>query len=124
MNKEAIIKGKKALIGWVCMLTNMSDSFWFQPFREGGWGTADVISHFISWDKFVIENRIKPLIKEEALPKIKVDVQAMNDAASLYARSGISKEDLIEECISMREELVSLLEKISVDVRVSKMICP
>ncbi|WP_445491704.1 DinB family protein [Niallia sp. 03133] len=112
MNKEAIINEKKSLIAWVLSLKNLSDSIWFQPFKKGAWGTADVIAHFISWDRFIIENRIKPLLTGEAFPAVQVDVEATNQAASDYARLGIKKEDLIDEFISTREELILLLEKI------------
>jgi hypothetical protein len=112
MNKESIMKEKMRLVKWSRSLKNISYDLWFQPFHEGAWGIADVIAHFISWDKFMMENRVSYLLRNEDFPKINVDAEAINKEASNYARSGISKEDLIDEFISVREELVAQLEKI------------
>jgi hypothetical protein len=112
MNKESILKENLSFVEWCSTLKNLSNDIWFKPFKEGSWGTADVISHFISWDKFILENRISYILREERVPKINVDVEAMNKAASNYARSGISKEDLINQFISVRKELVSHIDTI------------
>lgn len=106
---------KKRIVDWANSLKNISDDLWFKPFHEGAWGIADVISHFISWDKFVIENRISYLVRKECIPQITVDVEMMNNDASNYARSGIIKEDLISELISVREELINLIGGIQSD---------
>jgi hypothetical protein len=112
LSKQTVIHNKKALIEWVSSLKNLSMDQWFKPLREGGWGTADVISHFISWDRFIMNFRLKYLLKEENFPNVKIDVQDMNDNASVYARSGVSKEDLIDTFISVRTELITLLNRI------------
>jgi hypothetical protein len=112
MNKESILKENLSLIEWCNSLKNLSNERWFKPFRNGSWGTADVISHFISWDKFIIENRISYILRDERIPKINVDVEAINKEASNYARSGITKEDLINQFISVRKKLVSIIDTI------------
>lgn len=112
LDKESIIQEKRNLVDWVLSLKNISNDLWFKPFREGSWGIADVISHFISWDKFIIKNRISYLLRGECSPNIDVDVEFINKEASEYVRSGILKDDLIDEFISVREELVNLIEKI------------
>ncbi|MFE8700110.1 DinB family protein [Cytobacillus sp. FJAT-54145] len=109
MNKEKIINEKSKLIDWVHSLEDISDDLWFKPFREGAWGTAEVISHFISWDKFVMENRLNYLLKDEAFPIVSVDINEINLEAAKYARSGISKLELVQEFITIRKELISLL---------------
>lgn len=86
MNKESIMKEKISLIEWSLTLKNISNDLWFKPFREGSWGTADVISHFISWDKFMIENRISFLLRDEGFPKIDINAKLINKEASEYAR--------------------------------------
>lgn len=109
MKKEDIMKEMLRLVEWVQTLKATPDELWFQPFREGSWATADVISHFISWDHFLIESRISYLLKNEPFPNIPVDVEEINKEASIYARSGITKEQLINELISIRHRLVTLL---------------
>ncbi|MEH7332891.1 DinB family protein [Neobacillus drentensis] len=112
MSKEMIIKEKMSLMEWSNTLKNIPESLWFKPFREGAWGTADVISHFIFWDQFVIKNRIHFLLNNEDFPKILIDADEINKQASNYARSGILQEELINEFICTRKELVTLLKKI------------
>lgn len=110
MDKEGIIQEKRNLVHWVLSLKNISNDLWLKPFREGAWGIADVISHFISWDKFIINNRMSYLMRDECFPNFTVDVEFINKEASKYARSGISKDDLINEFISVREELLNLID--------------
>ncbi|MFT4415778.1 DinB family protein [Fredinandcohnia humi] len=112
MEKERVCNAKRVLLEWVMSLQSLSNEIWFKPFKEGAWGTADVISHFISWDRFVIENRIHPLLKGESFPDIQVVADEVNKEASNYARSGISKEELLEEFSSVRKQLLSEIENI------------
>ncbi|MFC4799264.1 DinB family protein [Neobacillus sp. GCM10023253] len=112
MRKDQIIKEKISLIEWVDSLKEISNDLWFMPFKEGAWGIADVISHFISWDKFLITNRVACIYLNEEFPALTIDVEAVNKNASQYARSGISKEELITEFITVRKELVSFLQKV------------
>ncbi|MCA1041966.1 DinB family protein [Bacillus infantis] len=112
MRKEEIIEEKAKFIGWVQSLEQMEDQLWFLPFREGSWGTAAVVSHFITWDRFVISRRMPVLMSKEKIPSEKINADAMNMEARNYARLGISKQKLISEFAEAREELLSLLEKL------------
>ncbi|MFJ5714490.1 DinB family protein [Neobacillus sp. NPDC093127] len=112
MKKEDIIKEKLALIDRLHSLKTLSDDLWFLPFREGSWGIADVISHFIAWDQFMIDNRISYLLKNEPFPQMVIDVEEINRAASSYARSGITKNQLIDEFISVRNQLLTLINQL------------
>lgn len=112
MRKEEIIEEKSSFIDWVNSLAQMDEEIWFLPFREGSWGTADVVSHFITWDRFIISRRMPALLSKEKIPSEKIDADAMNMEAGHYARSGISKKVLISEFAEAREELLSLLEKL------------
>ncbi|MDX8365208.1 DinB family protein [Cytobacillus sp. IB215665] len=115
MCKDYIIERKLMLTDWSQSLNNMSDELWLKPIKKGSWATADIISHFKLWDMFLIENRLSYLVRGEAFPKIEVDVEGMNKKASDYARSGISKNDLIDEFISVRKELVSIINHFPVE---------
>ena len=55
MEKECILEEKLSLIEWCQTLKFMFSDVWFQPFRKGLWGIADVISHFIVWDEFLMK---------------------------------------------------------------------
>jgi hypothetical protein len=113
LKKEEIIAAKLQIAVWADSLKSISEELWVLPFREGSWGIADVIAHFISWDRFIIENRVSYLLKNQTLPKMDIDENEINRAASQYARSGIMKGQLIDEFISTRQRLVSLLEELS-----------
>ncbi len=52
-------------------------------------GIADVISHFIVWDTFLIKHRIPYFISGRSVPNVPIDVEEMNKGAIKYARSGI-----------------------------------
>jgi hypothetical protein len=112
MKKEEVIAAKLQIADWADSLKSISDELWFLPFREGSWGIADVVAHFISWDRFIIENRVSYLIKNQPVPKLNIDEEEINRGASNYARSGIIKDLLINEFISIRHQLVSLLERL------------
>lgn len=112
MHKQQILDDLTHLIAWCESLKELTDDLWFKSFKEGSWGTADVISHFISWDQFLLDYRIPFIIHSEDFPTVKVDTDTINLEASRYAHSGISKEHLINECILIRKKLVSLIESI------------
>ncbi|RZT15510.1 DinB family protein [Fictibacillus sp. BK138] len=113
MEKDLILQQKIEFIHWVTTLEEMSDEQWFQPLKPGTlWGTADIISHLLFWDRFVIENRLSFLLENKKFPRLSVDAEERNLAASNYARAGISKVELIEEYVTTARELVSLIGKI------------
>ncbi|MED1559060.1 DinB family protein [Bacillus paramycoides] len=112
MEKERILEEKLSLIEWCQTLKGISDDIWFQSFRKGSWGTVDVISHFIVWDEFLMKYRMLYLIGSQYVPDVSTDVEEMNKSAMKYARSGISKEELIEQFISTRKQLVDQINQI------------
>ena len=113
MDKVSIIEENLKLADWCGSLKGLTDEVWFSTFREGSWGIADVISHFISWDQFLLRYRLPSMITGDEFPEIKVKVETINTEASQYARRpGVMKTVLIEECIAKRKELVSQVVKI------------
>ena len=112
MDKPQIIEEKLSLIAWSESLKGLADDVWFSSFKEGSWGIADVISHFISWDQFLLDYRLPFIIRSEEIPAVKVDVEEINGVASRYARSGITRVSLINDFIATRSEVVSQIENI------------
>ncbi|MBM6617720.1 DinB family protein [Bacillus suaedaesalsae] len=110
MKKTDIILEHEQLVDWVKSLHSINETFWFMPFSEGKWGTADVISHFITWDRFMQQYRFPYIEKELPFPKIDINLEKMNKDASVYARSGIGKGDLIEKYIETRGQVVQKLK--------------
>jgi hypothetical protein len=117
VNKTKILTEKRVVSSWVnSLLDEMSDALWFEPFSEGKWGTADVISHFITWDRFFLEHRIPYIQKGLPFPKIDINVEKINKDSSVYARSGIGKKELIQEYAETRGAVLSLLEEIPEEI--------
>ncbi|MBE5106751.1 DinB family protein [Bacillus thuringiensis] len=112
MKKENIVDEKLSLIEWCQTLKEICDDLWFQPFKKGSWGIADVISHFIVWDEFLMKYRISCFLSTQSVPNISIDVEGMNKGAIKYARSGISKEELIDEFSFTRKQLVDQIKRI------------
>ncbi|CAI8847455.1 DinB family protein [Bacillus pseudomycoides] len=112
MDKESILKEKLSLIEWCQGLKDLPDDIWFLSLRKGSWGIADVISHFIIWDKFLMQYRLPYFISGESLPHVSIDVEEMNKGAINYARSGISKEEVINQLVFTRKRLVSLIKRV------------
>lgn len=97
MKKENILEEKLNIIGWCQTLQQVPDDIWFQALREDSWAIADVISHFIVWDVFLIKDRIPYFISGQSVPNVPIDVEEMNKGAIKYARSGFSKEGLLNQ---------------------------
>ncbi|MGG0261816.1 DinB family protein [Bacillus mycoides] len=111
MEKECILEEKLSLIEWCQTLKCVTNDVWFEPFRKGSWAIADVISHFIVWDEFLIKYRIL-FVSGKSVPIVPTDVEEMNKGAIKYARSGISKEELIDQFSFTRKQLVDQIERI------------
>ncbi|PQZ57778.1 hypothetical protein CQZ94_08030 [Bacillus sp. MYb209] len=112
MEKECILEKKLSLIEWCQTFKGVTNDVWFESFRKGSWGIADVISHFIVWDEFLMKYRIPYFISRQSVPNVPTDVEEMNKSAMRYARSGISKEELIDQFISTRKQLVDQINQI------------
>ncbi|RIW38511.1 GNAT family N-acetyltransferase [Bacillus salacetis] len=110
MRKEKIINQKRELAEWVLIFKQLPDNLWFKPFKEGSWGTAEVISHFLHWDQFVIDNRLIPFLRNEQPPQADVTVDRLNETAAVLARS-MNKEDLIDLFVNIRKELTGYLQE-------------
>ena len=105
MEKESILEEKLSLIEWCQTFKCVTHDEWFESFRKGSWGIADVISHFIVWDEFLIKHRIPYFISGQSVPNVPINVEEINKGAIKYARSGISKEELIDEFSCTRKQL-------------------
>jgi hypothetical protein len=116
MYKEELLREIRAVSQWIKSLhEEMSDSIWFESLTEGKWATADVISHFITWDRFMLEHRLPYIQKAIPFPKLDINPEKMNMDSSVYARSGIDKQRLLQEYVNTREVVISQLEELTED---------
>lgn len=110
MGKAELLKEKRDFSYWVLSLEELDNRLWFQPFSEGKWATADVVSHFNTWDRFFLEHRMPYILKNIPFHKIDINPEEMNRDASRYARSGISKHELLNEFNETRNMVIEWLE--------------
>lgn len=108
MNKVEITQAYESLNQWFQSLTNVEEQKWFEPISEGKWSMAAVISHLLFWDRFSLEERFPFMKKAASLPPFP-EFQTVNDKAREYAESGIMKNELLQELIHTRMELLSVI---------------
>ncbi|MGD7021287.1 DinB family protein [Rossellomorea vietnamensis] len=107
--KDKIIEKNRRIAEWALSLKGLPGDVWFRPFKEGSWGTAEVIAHLMFWDYNVIDSRLKPFLQSEKLSESKLDVQKINDNAAAYARK-TDKQEVIDEFVNARIDLIGLIE--------------
>ncbi|HDX9577046.1 TPA: DinB family protein [Bacillus pseudomycoides] len=107
---HCVIGELNQLIPFLISLEEVSEKVLFSPICEGKWSTAAIISHFMYWDRYILEERLDGMVNGELLSKTKVNVEEMNRLAEEYAHSGISKVQLIREICETRQKLLDSLE--------------
>lgn len=106
LGKETIDRYKQFL-AWSDTLLDLDDNIWQTPISKGKATVAEIISHLQNWDDYLIHTVI-PAIKEgEGMVFPAFD--SFNQKAYEYARSGISKQRLLNEFKQTRLQLVELL---------------
>lgn len=110
--ERSILKEYSSLPEWLHQtVRNVSDETFFIPIKPSKWSSAEIISHLRAWDMFLLEDRLPYIRKEARLDKLSVHIEDINSEAAKYARSGVSKEDLVEETITVRQEVVASLQE-------------
>ncbi|MED1205790.1 DinB family protein [Heyndrickxia acidicola] len=92
---------------WVKSLHYAETDVWCAPISKGKWSVSAIIAHITNWDRYLLQKIIPSLKKgdEMTFP----DFDSFNHKASMYADSGISQQELIQEAVSSREALVDTL---------------
>ncbi|MRI67477.1 DinB family protein [Gracilibacillus thailandensis] len=94
---------------WVNALEKVDEDLFFTPINEGKWTPAEIISHITYWDHYILEELMPQMRKDAKLESVVFD--AINQPASEYASSGVSKTQLIQEQIEARNHLVEALKE-------------
>ncbi|PEB51395.1 hypothetical protein CON65_11070 [Bacillus pseudomycoides] len=113
MGENKIINNFKEYSSWLSTLKDMEEEFWTTPISEGKWTVAEIISHIMNWDKYLL-SKILPLVREGKGMEFP-DFDIYNKIASDYAKSGISPIKLLEEAKDKRELLVKELSVMPAD---------
>lgn len=106
LGKETIHRYKD-FVEWTDTLRDLDDTIWLTPIAEGKATVAEIISHLKNWDDYLL-NTIIPAIKNgEGM--VFPDFDPFNQQAYEYARSGISKDELLDEFKQTRIQLVEIM---------------
>lgn len=108
-NKESVIQEFEQFLFWVKHLQIEDRHTFLQPISEGKWSIAEILSHMMFWDRYFL-HEILPHIETDADLEF-ISFQKLNDESSIYALSGISMSELIEEVIQYRTQLIMRLRE-------------
>jgi uncharacterized damage-inducible protein DinB len=115
MMNEVIIRYRK-LTDWLESLKEMPDEYWLKPIKEGKWSVGEIVSHLKAWDVFVWEERVSYFVSGERIPSKPFDPEEINRKAAEVAKSGISKNELIDKVIVCRLHVAKMLEEVRDDI--------
>ena len=82
---------------------------WFSPIEPGKWCVHDIVAHIMMWDRHFLSESMRHIETGRMVPLEETeDYQAFNDRAVAVGHK-MSKDQLIDEAIRFRAELVARL---------------
>lgn len=112
-DSKSILENFRTIIPWINRLVELDDPTWFKPIAEGKASIAEIISHLKNWDRYLITNAIPSAQRGDGI--VFPDFDPFNSVAYEYAKSGISKNQMLDEFCAIRMELYNLLLEIGED---------
>jgi len=94
-------------IEWMDTLRDLDDNAWLTPVAEGKATIGEVVAHLQNWDHYIIHTIIPSIKHGEGM--VFPDFDSFNQKAYEYARSGITKNRMLDEFKQTRLQLVELL---------------
>jgi hypothetical protein len=110
MNINNTISVYRQFIEWTDTLQELDNTIWFKPIKDGKASIAEIISHLMNWDRFLISDIIPKITNGNGI--VFPEFDSFNSLAYQYAKSGVSKNQLLREFSSARLELTDILEKL------------
>lgn len=111
MQKETdIIHKFSNFAAWLNTLEALDERLWTKPIAEGKWAVSEIIAHIMNWDNYLIAEVIPSVLSGKGIAFPEFD--PFNKKASDYAKSGISKTELLKEAKETREQLVKELSEL------------
>ncbi|OOE08970.1 DinB family protein [Fictibacillus arsenicus] len=102
----------KSFTNWLQQLKQMPDEYWLVPIKDGKWSVGEIVAHIKAWDVFVWDERVAYFVSGSEIPVKKVDVEEINSNAANEAKSGISKNQLLDEVIECRQVVAKKLGEV------------
>ncbi|SFL75770.1 DinB superfamily protein [Paenibacillus sp. 1_12] len=106
VHREAIVTYKQ-FAEWVPTLLVFDERDWLRPIAVGKASVGEIISHLMNWDRYLIETILPAVKRGEGM--VFPDFDSFNKSAYVYANSGVSRYQLLDEFTNTRLELVELL---------------
>lgn len=110
LNKDTVIKHYEHTLEWVQSLTEVTEEEWRSAIADGKWSIAEIIAHFVPWDEFILDDRLKEFWNNKALPQAP-DVHEMNRQSAERARKE-ERSETIGRFIAVRTKLLQEMKKI------------
>lgn len=107
-----VLKQYKSFTNWLQQLKQMPDEYWLVPIKDGKWSVGEIVAHIKAWDVFVWDERVAYFVSGSEIPAKKVDVEEINSNAANEAKSGISKNQLLDEVIECRQVVAKKLGEV------------
>jgi uncharacterized damage-inducible protein DinB len=102
----------KDFTNWLQHLKQISEEYWLVPIKDGKWSVGEIVAHIKAWDVFVWDERVAYFVSGSEIPAKRVDVEEINSHAANEAKSGISKNQLLDEVIECRQVVAKKLEEV------------
>ena len=112
MKKEQIIDHHESFKMWLNELKSINKEEWLQPMESGKWSIAANVSHIIKWDQYSLQE-ILPYVVEGAELTPFPDFKQFNGEAEEYAHRVVKQEDLVEEGIRTRDQIIAYVKNLS-----------
>ncbi len=111
-DQQSVLDEYASLTNWLqTTAMAMDEKVFFMPIKPDKWSPAEILSHICEWDQYLLNERIPYIHHEAQLLKLDVDVEEVNEKAAAYAKSGISKKQIIAETIKERKRVVETLRE-------------
>ncbi|WP_213421414.1 DinB family protein [Bhargavaea massiliensis] len=107
MQATEIVWHNEESIRFMQALGMLTEEEWRRPLGPGKWTVAEVAGHFAPWDRFILELRLPYFLGDDPLPE-GPDADALN-ARSARESGSRSRDDTIDEFVSVRRQLISAL---------------
>ncbi|MHC0038624.1 DinB family protein [Pseudoneobacillus sp. C159] len=111
MNLIEIRQHHNSFNEWLESLLSVDDQIWYAPLSAGKWSTAAVISHILYWDRYSLGQHF-PYFRQGATLDGFPDFQQVNNEAAAYAHNGVTKEQLLEEILAVREKYSKVIDRL------------
>ncbi|NBI27604.1 DinB family protein [Chengkuizengella marina] len=107
--KKDLVNELLQLNDWVLNLNRLEKETIYQPTAKDKWSIAEIISHLMFWDRYILEERMPFMVPNVSL-KSNINVNEMNSKASEYSHSN-PFDEIIDNLIDFRQKIVSILEQ-------------